>query len=71
MAQQYAKEQSSVWEDVSYGLIYGSRDFAVAIKSRFLGEDQDSELFQQNRVLCATDSQMILQSASKLLTFDL
>lgn len=71
MAQQYAKEQSSVWEDVRYGLIYGSRDFVAAIKSRFLGEGQDSELPQQNRLLRATDSKMILESASKFLAFDL
>jgi putative transposase len=43
--QHYSEEQSSVWEDVKHGLIYGSQEFVADLKSRFLSDQKDKELF--------------------------
>jgi REP element-mobilizing transposase RayT len=70
-AQQYSDEQSSIWEDVRHGFIYGSQDFVTDLKARFLVDKKDVELVQRNRLLHPVDSQLLLKRASKVLNFDL
>jgi len=69
--QQYAAEQNRVWEDVKHGLIYGSQNFAENIKARFLGDQENEELPQHNRLFRAIDPQLMLKNASKILGLDL
>jgi REP element-mobilizing transposase RayT len=70
-AQQYSDEQSSIWEDVKHGFIYGSQDFVADLKARFLDDKKDVELPQRNLLLHSVDSQLLLKSASKVLNLDL
>lgn len=69
--QQYSDEQSSIWENVKYGLIYGSQHFVADLKARFLDGKKDEELPQRNRLLRPVDPQLLLNSASDVLGFDL
>lgn len=69
--QQYSQEQSSVWEDVKHGFIYGSQDFVADLKARFLGDKKDAELPQHNRLLRAVDPHQLLKNASDVLGFDI
>ncbi len=69
--QHYSDEQGSVWEDIKHGFIYGSQDFVVDLKSRFLGDKKDVELPEHNRLLRTDDPQQLLKSASDDLGFDL
>jgi REP element-mobilizing transposase RayT len=70
-AQQYSDEHSSIWEDVRHGFIYGSQDFVADLKARFLDDKKDVELPQRNRLLKPVDSQLLLKSAFKVLSFNL
>ncbi len=69
--QQYANEQSSIWEDVKHGLIYGSRNFVDDIISRFLLNQKSEELPQHNDLFRAVDPQQLLQNAAEIVGFDL
>ncbi len=69
--QQYSDEQSSMWEDVKHGFIFGSQDFVADLKARFLDGKNDEELPQRNRLLRPDDPQQLLNSASDILGFDL
>ncbi|MFH2092803.1 MAG: transposase [Pseudomonadota bacterium] len=71
MVQHYSDEQSSVWEDVKHGLIYGSQDFVSDLKARYLDDQKDMELPQRNRLLRPVDPQQFLKNASQTLGFDL
>jgi hypothetical protein len=64
-------EQSSIWEDLKHGIIYGSQDFVADLKDRFLDEKKDVELPQRNRLLQPVDPKLLLKSASEALGFDL
>lgn len=69
--QQYSDEQSSIWENVKHGFIYGSRNFVSDLKARFLDGEKDEELPQRNRLLRTEDPQLLLNSAADVLGFDL
>jgi putative transposase len=71
MVQQYSNEESSLWEDLRHGFIYGSQNFVENLKTRFLEDDKDVELTQRNRLLRPADPQKLLQSASDVLCFDM
>ena len=68
--QQYSDEESSLWEDVKHGLIYGSQEFIEEIKARFLGDKKDVELPQRNRLLKTVNPDLLLEKASKILGFE-
>ncbi len=69
--QQYSKEESSFWEDVKHGLIYGSQDFVNDLKARFLEDKKNIELPQYNSLFKEFDPELLLNKASKILGFDL
>ncbi len=69
--QQYSDEQSSIWEDVKHGFIYGSQNFVADLKARFLDDKKDAELPQRNRLLQPVDPQRLIKSVSEVLSFDL
>lgn len=69
--QQYSKEEARFLEDMKYGLIYGSQEFISEIKDRFLGNKKDEELPQRNSLLKDYDVESLLNTASKVLGFDI
>lgn len=69
--QQYANEKGSVWEDVRYGLVYGSESFLNDLKNRYLLKEKDVELPQHNRMYRDIDPKNILEIASKAMQVDL
>jgi REP element-mobilizing transposase RayT len=69
--QHYADEDSSIWEDVKHGLIYGSQTFVTKIKDRYLSDNKKDELPQHNSMLREYDSEELLSRAAKMLKFDL
>jgi putative transposase len=71
IVQQYADESGSIWEDVKYGLVYGSEGFLIDLKERFLLKQKDVELPQHNMVFRDVDPQKVLQIASEALNIDL
>jgi hypothetical protein len=71
MVQQYSDEQSSMWEDVKHGFIYGSQNFVADLKARFLEGKKDAELSQRNRLLRPVDPGLLLNSAADVIGFNL
>ncbi len=71
MVQQYADEKGSVWEDVRYGLAYGSEAFLNDLRKRFLSNRKDAELPQHNRMYRDVDPEKILQIVSGQMQIDL
>ena len=69
--QKYSDEESSFWEDVKHGLIYGSQDFVSDMKVRFLENKKDVELPQHNSLFREFDSELLLDKASKYLEFNI
>lgn len=70
-AQHYSDEENRVWEDVKHGLIYGSQNFVVDIKNRFLSDSKQVELPQHNSLLREFDPEVLLNNASAILGFDI
>lgn len=68
---EYAKENHSIWEDVKYGLIYGSQDFVEKLKGRFLADKKNNELPQHNRLLREFDPGLFLTKAGRILGLDI
>ena len=69
--QKYSDEESSVWEDVKHGLIYGSQGFVSDLKVRFLEGKKDVELPQHNSLFREFDSDLLIDKASRYLGFNL
>jgi len=69
--QHYPDEEGGFWEDVKHGLIYGSQDFIVDLKARFLEDKKDAELPQHNSLFREFDPDLLLTKASKILGFNL
>ncbi len=68
---QYSEEKDSLLDDIKHGLIYGSDKFVASIKKRFLGNKQEAELPQHNRMYRDIDAKKLLRSAAAFLNFDL
>ncbi len=71
MTQHYSNEEKSPWEDVKHGLLYGSQTFVAEIKERFRNDHKNVELPQHNSMFRECDPEVLLKTASALLTFDL
>ena len=69
--QQYSNENGSVWEDVRYGLVYGSETFLDDLKKRFLSGQKNVELPQHNRMYRDVDPKKILEIASEAMQIDI
>jgi REP-associated tyrosine transposase len=68
--QKYSNEQSSIWEDVKHGLIYGSQEYVSDLKGRFLENNKDVELPQHNSLFKEFDSALLLDLASRFLNLN-
>jgi REP element-mobilizing transposase RayT len=69
--QQYADEQTSIWEDVKYGLIFGGQEFINILKTRFLEKETKQELPQHNKLFREFAPDLLLKQASDILQFDI
>jgi len=65
--QKYSDEKESLWEDVKFGLIYGSQEFLEYIKETYLSLNKDGELPQLNQLLKDEDQQALIEKAARLL----
>jgi putative transposase len=69
--QAYSDENSSIWEDVKHGLLFGSQDFIDDIKARFIGDKKDAELPQYNSLIRTFEPELILKKAAQHLGINL
>lgn len=69
--QQYSDEKGSVWEDVRYGLAYGSEAFLNDLKKRFLSNHKNVELPQHNRMYRDVDPEKFLEIVSAAMQIDI
>lgn len=69
--QRYSDEQNNLMKDIKHGFIYGSQDFVLDLKTRFLGDTKKAELPQHNQLMRVVDPQRLLNKASSILEFDL
>ncbi|MGB9499688.1 MAG: AsnC family protein, partial [Dissulfuribacterales bacterium] len=69
--QNYSDETGCVWEDVKFGLVFGSQTFIDQVKTRYLSGKPDGELPQLNRMLREIDPELLIGKAAKLLNCDL
>ena len=65
--QRYSDEKESLWEDVKFGFIYGSREFLEYIKETYLSLNKNGELPQLNQLLKNEDQQALIEKAARLL----
>jgi len=70
-AQEYADEESRLWEDFRHGIILGSKDFASKIRSLYLPDKPDTELPQQKTMAKEFDPEKLLDQAAKYLDCNL
>ena len=68
--QRYSKEKASLFEELRYGLFFGTAGFADKLKSRFLKEAHP-ELPQQIMLLKKHEPEKLLQDLSDVLGCDL
>jgi hypothetical protein len=68
--QRYSKEEASLFEELRYGLFFGTAGFADRLKSRFLKE-ANPELPQQIMLLKKNEPEKLLQGLSDVLGCDL
>lgn len=69
--QRYAKEEKRIWEEVRYGLAFGSQAFIDDLRKRFLKEGTDLELPQRNRLLRDMDPQQLAERGALAMGLDL
>jgi hypothetical protein len=71
-AQSYAREKKSIWEEVRYGFLMGSDDFADTITSRFLSDRKhQKDIPEQKSILGRTSLNEIAAKAASALNCDL
>ena len=70
MVRKNSEENGKIWEDVKYGLIYGSEDFTKKIKARFLLDEKNDELPQHNSMFVSVGSDELLRLGSDILDYD-
>jgi putative transposase len=69
--QRYANEEKRIWEDVKFGLAYGSTEFIDNLKTRFLKGVADAELPQRNQLLRDLDPLELAESVAFALGLEL
>lgn len=69
--QRYAKENKSIWEDIKYGIIYGSEGFVKQIKKKYLSDKPKMDIPVHNRIVNDIKFDEIVASASTVLNIDI
>jgi REP element-mobilizing transposase RayT len=69
--QTYSEEGGTVWDDVRYGLIYGSHEFLSHIRDSYLNGTRNKELPQLNQLLRDEDPNQLIEKAAAVLDCDI
>ncbi len=69
--QAYSEEKESVWEQVKFGFLYGSKPFADSIKDKYLPDSPDGERPQLNRILKSYSPGILIKQAEQVLNCDI
>ena len=69
--QHYADERNSIWEDISHGVVYGSKNFVDRIKKVYLSKDRTADNHDRNFSTEDLDLEDIIQSVSASLKIDI
>lgn len=69
--QRYAKEEIRIWEEVRYGLAYGSQMFINDLKKRYFKGGTKAERPQRNRLWRNTDPRPLAERSALTLGLDL
>jgi len=69
--QKHSDETNRIWEDVRYGLIYGSEAFEKQIRNKYLSSKPDKELPQLNRILKEESPEVLMKKCATLLGCDI
>ena len=68
MVQKYSNEDEKNWENLHYGLVFGSQDYFSKIKAKYLPIKDDAEIPQQKQIFKAnTNPKVIVKKAAKIL----
>jgi REP element-mobilizing transposase RayT len=66
-AQKYAFEEQRLWEDLSYGIILGTKKFIENIKKQYLCDAPHQEIPQQKQIDKDLDPEAVFLKAAKVL----
>ena len=68
MVQNYSNEEGKIWENLQYGLVFGSQDYFSKIKAKYLPAKGDAEIPQQTQILKAyTKPEEFIKKAEAIL----
>jgi REP element-mobilizing transposase RayT len=71
MVQRYSKEEGKIWENLQYGLVFGSQDYFSTIKAKYLPTKANSEIPQQMQIFKADIKPLeIIKKAETILNCD-
>jgi REP element-mobilizing transposase RayT len=71
MVQRYSKEEGKIWENLQYGLVFGSQDYFSTIKAKYLSTKANSEIPQQMQIFKADIKPLeIIKKAETILNCD-
>jgi len=68
--QKYSEEEDQFWENLRYGLVFGTKRFLEKIKTNYLSKDPDAELPQLNQIIKDKNLFKLIQKAVKILNCD-
>ena len=71
VVQEYSQEKSNHLEDIRYGLVFGSKEFASSIKNKFKPTTLATEIPTQKRLREELEIEPLLKKAVKLLDCNL
>jgi REP element-mobilizing transposase RayT len=66
----YSEEEDQIWENLRYGLVFGTKRFLEQIKKDYLSKGPDAELPQLNQIIKNKRPFKLLQKAVKILNCD-
>jgi len=70
-AQNYAKEEKSLWEDFRHGLVLGTKEFVDRIRSKYMPDELQRDVPLHRALGRSTDPQRVLNKAISVLKCDL
>ena len=66
-AQNYAKEEQRIWEDLQHAIFLGTQKFELKIKKRYLPDVPDDEIPRQRQLNQSIDIDALLIQAAEIL----
>lgn len=69
--QRYAIEKKSIWEDVKYGVIFGSQDFVDRVKKDYLSGEYQADIPVKKKFVDDRDLGRIVKTAAAVMMIDI